>query len=166
MRNSGARYDARSADRARADTDLDRISAGIDQRLRAFPGRDIAGDDLHGVGEPLDAIDRFQHPRGMAVRGIDHDHIDAGVDQPLGALVTALADRGRRRHPQASLRILAGERMGNRLLHVLDRDQPDAAVLFVDHQKLFDAVLVQHPLGLLLADTFAHRDQVFMRHQL
>ena len=31
--------------------------------------------------------------------------------------------------------------------------------------KLFDAVLVQHPLRLVLADALAHRDEVFMRHQ-
>ena len=100
------------------------------------------------------------------MRGIDHDQIDAGVDQPLGALVTALADRGRRRDPQSPLRILAGERMGDRLLHVLHRDQPDTAILIVDHQELFDAMLVQHPLGFVLADALAHRDEVFMRHQL
>jgi len=30
----------------------------------------------------------------MAVRGVDHDEIDAGIDQPLGALEAAIADRG------------------------------------------------------------------------
>ena len=55
--------------------------------------------------------------------------------------------------------------MGDRLLHVLDGDQADAAILIVDDEQLFDAMLVQHPLGLVLADAFAHRDEVFMRHQ-
>ena len=108
LRHADAGDDARGADRARADADLDRVGAGIDQRLRALVGRDIAGDHLHGVGEPLDAVDRFQHARGMAVRGIDHDQIDAGVDQPLGALEAALADRGRGGDAQPALRVLAG----------------------------------------------------------
>ena len=55
--------------------------------------------------------------------------------------------------------------MRDRLFHVLDGDQADAAVLVVDHQQLFDAVLVQHPLRLVLADALAHRDEVFVRHQ-
>ena len=166
LRHADAGDDARGADRARADADLDRVGAGIDQRLRALFGGDIAGDHLHGVGEPLDAVDGFQHARGVAVRGIDHDEVDAGIDQQLGALIAALADRGRRGHAQAALRVLAGERMGDRLFHVLDGDQADAAILIVDHDQLFDAMLVQHPLRLVLADALAHRDEVFVRHQL
>ena len=147
------------------DADLDRVGAGIDQRLRAFGGGDIAGDDLHGVGQPLDAVDRVQHARGMAMRGVDHDQVDAGIDQPLGALETVLADGGRGGDAQPALRVLAGERMRDRLLHVLDGDQTDAAILVVDDQQLLDAMLVQHPLGLVLADALAHRDEILVRHQ-
>ena len=99
------------------------------------------------------------------MRGIHHDQIDAGIDQPLGALEAALADGGRGGDAQPALRILAGERMRDRLLHVLHGDQADAAILVVDHQQLLDAMLVQHPLRLVLADALAHRDQVFVRHQ-
>ncbi len=56
--------------------------------------------------------------------------------------------------------------MSDGLFHVLDGDQADAAILIVDHQQLFDAMLVQHPLGLVLADILPHRDEVFVRHQL
>ncbi len=100
------------------------------------------------------------------MRGVDDDEVDAGVDQPLGALVTGFADGGGGCDPEPSLRVLAGERMGDRLLHVLYGDQSDAAVLIVDHEQLFDAMLVQHPLGLVLAHAFAHRDEVLVRHQL
>ena len=99
------------------------------------------------------------------MRGIDHDQIDAGIDQQFGALKAALADGGRGRDAQSALRVLAGQRMRDRLFHVLDGDQADAAILIVDDQQLFDAMLVQHPLRLVLADAFAHRDEVFMRHQ-
>ena len=102
----------------------------------------------------------------MAVRGVDHDHVDAGIDQPLGALEAVVADRGRGGDAQAALLVLAGERMRDRLLDVLDGDQADAAILVVDHQQLLDAVLVQQALGLVLADALAHRDEVFVRHQL
>ena len=101
----------------------------------------------------------------MAVRGVDHDKIDTRVDQPLGTLEAAFAHGGRGRDTQTSLRILAGQRMRDRLLHVLDGDQPDAAVLVVDDQQFFDAMLVQHALGFILADALAHGHEVFLRHQ-
>ena len=80
--------------------------------------------------------------------------------------ISGFADRGGGGDAQAALRVLAGERMGDGLFHVLDGDQADAAILIVDHQQLLDAMLVQHPLGLVLADALAHRDEVFVRHQL
>ena len=87
----------------------------------------------------------------MAVRGIDDDEIDAGVDQPLGAREALVADRGRGRDAQPALLVLAGVRIGDRLLDVLDGDQADAAVVVVDDQQLLDAVLVQQALGFFLA---------------
>ena len=56
---------------------------------------------------------------------------------------------------QAALLVLAGVGMLLRLLDVLDRDQADAAVVVVDDQQLLDAVLMQQPLGFLLADADA-----------
>ena len=165
MRHPDAGDNPGGADRTGTDTDLDRIGAGIDQRLRAFHGGDIAGDHLHGIGEPLDAVDGLQHPRGVTVRGVDHDDVDPGVNQPLGPPETALADSGGCCDAQPALRILAGQGMRDRLLHVLDGDEADAAVLIVHHQQFFDSVLVQHPLGFILADAFAHRHQILVRHQ-
>ena len=102
----------------------------------------------------------------MAVRGVDHDEIDAGLDQPLGAQEAFVADRGGGGDAQPALLVLAGVRIGDRLLDVLHGDQPDAAILLVDHQQLLDAVLVQQALGLVLADALAHGDQPLLGHQL
>ena len=102
----------------------------------------------------------------MAVRGVDHHQIDAGLDQRLGAREALVADRGGGRDAQAALLVLAGVRIGDGLLDVLDRDQADAAVLAVDHQKLLDAVLMQQTLGFVLADAFAHGDELVLGHQL
>ena len=129
LRHADAGDDARGADRARADADLDRVRAGIDQRLRAFGGRDVAGHHLHLVGQPLDAVDGVEHVLRMAVRGVDDDEIDAGLDQPLGAVEALVADRGRGGDAQAALLVLAGVRIGDRLLDVLHGDQADAAIL-------------------------------------
>ena len=102
----------------------------------------------------------------MAVGGVDHDQIDAGIDQPLGAGEAVIADAGRRRDAQAPLLVLAGIGMQLRLLDVLDRDQPDAAIVVVDHDQLLDAMLVEEPLGLLHVDTLLDGDELLLGHQL
>ena len=101
----------------------------------------------------------------MAVRGVDDEQVDAGVDQPLGALEAVVADAGRGGDAQAALRVLGGVRVELRLLDVLDGDQADAVAVAVDDQQLFDAVLVQQALGLVLVDVLLDRDQVFAGHQ-
>ena len=104
--------------------------------------------------------------RGMAVRGVDHDKVDAGVDQGFAARKTRFADAGCGGDPQAALLVLAGVGMGHRLLDVLDGDEADAAVIGIDNQELLDAVLMQEALGFVLADALAHRDQLLLGHQL
>ena len=101
----------------------------------------------------------------MAVRGVDDEAIDAGRDQPLGALEALVADSGRRGDAQPPLGVLGGVRMLGRLLDVLDRHQPDAAVVLVDDDELLDAVLMQQPPRLVLADALADGDDL-ARHQL
>ena len=160
LRHADAGDDARRADRAGTDADLDGVGAAIDQRLGAFGGGDVAGDDLHLVRLPLDAGDRVEHVLRMAMRGVDHDKVDARRDQRLGAGKALVADRGGGGDAQAALLVLAGVRIGDRLLDVLHRDQADAAVLRIDHQQLLDAVLVQQALGFVLADALAHRDEL------
>ncbi len=167
LRHADAGDDARGADRAGPmPTLIASAPASISACAPSFVAM-LPAIDLHGVGKLLDAVDRVQHAGGMAVRGVDHD---AGRRRRRSARSVRskplVADRGGRGHAQPALLVLAGVRMGDRLFDILDGDQADAAILVVDHQQLFDAVLVQHPLRLVLADALAHRDQVFLRHQL
>src|SRR5262249_30205576 len=145
LRHADAGDDARRADRAWTDADLDRIGAGPDQGFRSFGGRDIAGDHLHRIRHALDPRHRVEHAPRMAVRGVDDQKIDAGIDQALAAHVTGLADRSRGRDPQPPLLVFAGVRMRHRFFYVLHRDQTDATISAVDHKKFLDAVLMQEP---------------------
>jgi hypothetical protein len=52
------------------------------------------------------------------------------------------------------------------LLDVLDRDQADAAIVLIDHEKFLDAVLVQQLLGFPHRHILAHRDEAVLGHQL
>ena len=91
----------------------------------------------------LDPLDAVEHALGMAVRGVHHQHVDAGLDQQLDALVGALAHADRGADAQLALRVLAGVRVLGLLEDVLHRDQALQAPLLVDHQHALEAVLVQ-----------------------
>ena len=157
--------DTRGADRSRTDSHLDGIGTTIDQRPGALGGRDIAGDDLNLVRLPFDPRHRVQHVFGMSVRGVDHHKIDARGDERLGAGKALVANGRGCGDAQAALLVLAGIGIGHRLFDILHRDQADAAILRVHHQKLLDTVLVQQALGFVLAHAFADGDQL-LRHQL
>src|SRR5215472_12847126 len=62
--------------------------------------------------------------------------------------------------------IRARERVGLRLVHVLDRDQPDAAIGIVHHQQFLDAVMVQQAARLVGADAGGDGNEPVPRHQL
>ena len=71
---------------------------GVDQRLRAGAGGDVAADDLDAVVAAevlLHPGDHVEHRALVAVRGVDDEHVDTGVDQQPGALVGVLADAER-----------------------------------------------------------------------
>ena len=92
--------------------------------------------------------------------------VDLGRHQRLGPREPVLADPGRRRGAQPAQLVLVGQRMRLRLVHVLDGDQPDAAILVVHHQQLLQPVPVQQLPRLVAVDLGADRDQVLPRHQL
>ena len=101
----------------------------------------------------------------MAVGGVDDDEVHLGIDQALGAGDAGVADAGRGGDAQAAVIVLGGIGVEPALLDVLDRDQPDAAVVVVDDQELLDAVLVEEALGLDRVDRVADRDQIVAGHQ-
>ena len=85
--------DPRGADRAGADADLHGVRTRIDQGPGPIVGRHVTGDDLDPVGLATKPGDRLQDIGIVPVRGVDHHHVDAGVDKGHGALETAVAHR-------------------------------------------------------------------------
>ena len=94
----------------------------------------------------LDDMDR------MAMRGIDHDRIDAGIDQELGAakpsspVPVAAATRKR---PCSSLAALGWCAAFSMSVTVI---RPTHLIIVVDDDQLLDAVLVQQPARLVAVD--------------
>ena len=143
-RHADAGDDARRADRAGADADLHRVDAGVDQRLRALGGRDVAGDQVD-VGETAGGsrADHVEHALRVAVGGVDDQHVDVGGDQRLGPLHRVLRDADGRAAAQPAERVLRRVRVLDRLLDVLDGDQALQPEVAVDDEQLLDLVLVE-----------------------
>ena len=99
----------------------------------------------------------------MAVRGVDHDGVDAGFHQGFDTLFRALAHAHRRAHAQAAGGVTRGKREAGLLGDVLHRDQALEFVLVVNDQQAFQLELVQQRLGFLGAGAFVHRDQLVAR---
>ncbi len=102
----------------------------------------------------------------MAVGGVDHHHVDPRLHQGQGALEAGVADRGGRPDQQTALGVLGRMGVGLGLLHVLDGDQADGAVVLVHHDQALDLVAAQQRPRLGLADPLTHGDQVLVGHQL
>jgi hypothetical protein len=101
LRHADARDDARGADRARTDADLDTasapasISALVPSGVATLPA--MMRTELDSFLGPRHGV---EHTLRMAVRGVDHQQVDARIDQPLGALEPVFADARRRRDAQ------------------------------------------------------------------
>ena len=80
--------------------------------------------------------------------------------KPLSPTVVAAATRSR---PCSSLQAFGLATAFSMSLTVI---RPTQRYCVVDHQQLLDAVLVQQPLGLVLVDALAHRDELVLGHQL
>ena len=106
--------------------------------LRRLGGGDVAGDDLDLVRHLLDPLDRARDLDIMAVRGVDDDAVDPGVDQRLAAREAGIADGRGGGDAQPPFAVLGRVRAGDGLFDVLDGDQPDAMVGIVDDQQFLD----------------------------
>src|SRR5690606_8110989 len=82
-------HDARGADGARADADLDGVGAGLDQRQRGRAGGDVAADHIDLRVVLLDPAHAFDHAAAVAVCGVDHDGVHTGLDQGFDAFFGA-----------------------------------------------------------------------------
>ena len=156
------------ADGAGPDSYLERVHAGPDQRIGGLPGDDVTAYQLR-VGEFAPQLPDYpDHPLGMGVGGVHHQHVRPRVEKGGGPLQVVFRHADRAAHQQSPLRVLAGVGVFPRFLDVLDGDQPHQLVMLVDHQQFFDPVLMKQLFRFLQADAGFHGDQFFppLGHQL
>ena len=164
--HAGAGDDAGGADRAGAHAHLHRAHPGGDEVGGPLVGPHVAGDELEvGVGG-AHLLDGLAHALGVAVRGVHHHHVHLRLDEGGHALEGVGGDAHRRPDPQPAERVLAGVRVLDLLLDVLDGDEALEVEVAVHHQELLHLVLVEDLLRLLEGRAHRDRDEVLLRHQL
>ncbi len=136
-------------------------------RARVPSPRGHVADDQLDLGEALAQLRRgVEHAAAVGVRGVEDEEVHLGLDQRRGALQVVARGADRRADAQAPELVLAGVRVLDRLLDVLDRDQPLEVAGLVDDEHLLDAVLVELGLGLFERRPLGDGDQVLLGHQL
>ena len=160
LRYARARDDARGADGARPDPDLDAIHAQRDQFARAFIRADVADDQLHVRQRILDRFDRIDHAQAVRMRRIDREHVDLAAHQFLRALEKVAGGADRRARAQTALFVFGGVRILELLLNVLDRDQTLQKIVIVHHEQFLHAMPVQNFFRLIERRAHGNGDQV------
>jgi hypothetical protein len=168
VRRVGHQHARAGREAARADPCLHAVGAGVDQRLGALAGGDVAGQHLHVArgGVALEPLDHVEHEPGVAVGDVGHEDVDAGLDQGGGALpgVAEVADR--RADEQAAVGVLAGVRVLLGAHEVLDGDQPGELAVGVDERQPLALVLAQDRGGVLARDADRRGDERHRRHDV
>ena len=103
LRNAHTGHDARGADGAGPDAHLHGVGAGLQHGAGAFIGRHVARDELAIRERALDGGHGIQNVLGVAVRGVEHEHVNARGDEGGGALLTFRAHADGRADAQAAL---------------------------------------------------------------
>ena len=161
LRHADAGDDARRADRAGADADLDRVdAASISAARRLARWRRCRRsarrrDSARAASRPCRA-----RPASGRARCRRPARRRSPATSASARSSVSLADADRRADAQPAERVLAGVRILDQLLDVLDGDQPLQPVVVVDHQQLLDLVLVEDLARLVERRADRHRDQV------
>src|SRR4029078_776681 len=128
----------RRAAPARADADLDAVDAALEEESRPFGSGD-AGVNQLSVPETLAHLaNRPVHHDRVAVRDIDDEDVDTGLDQLRGAfeVITGGPEGGADTKP--ALLVSRGERQAPLLDQILRRHQTEKGAVRTDQRKLLD----------------------------
>ena len=120
---AGAGYHPGGTDRAWPDADLKAVDPEGDKVARAFVGGNVPGDELHLRQAVTYRLDRFHDPLGVAVGGVDGQHVGLRLSHLHGALQEIAGGANRRANPQAPLLIFRGPGVLQFFLDIFYGDQ-------------------------------------------
>ena len=96
MRHAYTRHDPGGTDRGWSHPHLDAVSPGLNEGSRPFGSGHVAGHEVQRRERVLERVDRLNHTGGVAVGGINHEHVHASPHQGLRPRFPILARPHRR----------------------------------------------------------------------
>ncbi len=168
LRNADTGDHAGGADGARTHANLDGVDSGVDHGLCALTRRHVAADDIDALesGIGLETANHVEGELGLTVSGIDHEHVHAGLHQGGGTVVGIAQETDAGGNAQTALLVLGGIRVLLGLDEVLHGDQTGQVAFGVDQRQLFDLVLGQQVVGVLLGDVGRTGNQMLAGHHV
>ena len=163
LRHADTGDNARGANRARANADLDRIRTGFSQCQRSRTRGDVAADHVNVRVVLFDPANPFDHAVAVTMCRIHHDGVNPGANQGFNALFGARAYAHSRTYAQTPCAVARCIRETGLLGDVFDGDQAFELESLVDHQQTFQLVFVQQRFGLLGRGAFRHGDEPLAR---
>ena len=161
LRDANTGNDTRRADGARADTDLDSVSAVVDESLGSVTGSDVAADHLNVRVVLLNPVDAVQHALGVAVSGINAEDVNAGFNQRFDTLFSAGTDGNGSAAEELAGGVVSGVRKFSSLDDIADRHQAGELELIVNDQNALETMLVHQSLGFFEGGALLHNDEAF-----
>lgn len=148
-------------DGSRAHTNPQRIRTRHNQLRRLFPGDDVTRNDLQVGVRRLDPLDKVDLVVGIALRRVEHDHVQTGLDQQGQAVLVAGpgADGG------ATVQLLGlGHLAREGVVLVLEqigtRDERNKVSVRVHNRQLAALAVPQNRVGLFERDASLGGDEV------
>ena len=166
LRYADAADDARGADGAWADADLDSMGAGLSESDRRLACRDVAGNDVN-LREMLDDVLRHvDDALGVAMGGIDHNDVNTGLSELLHAREIALSAGNGCGDAETELIVTVVGRVLvlDETLHISERVETYDAPLLVNERELADLVLSHDLIRLLERSAGLRRDHRLLHH--
>ena len=166
LRHADTGHHTGGTDGAGADADLHAVRARLNEGAGTLCGGHVARDQLHVGIERLDAAHTLQDIMGMAVGGVQRQHVGPRFHQSGHPVqhVGGNADGGA--HQQASFVVAGGIGVDLGLFNVLDGDQALEMELIVHNGELFHLVAPEDLLGLLQRGALLCGDQVVLSHHV
>mmetsp|Transcript_8410 Transcript_8410/g.38241 ORF Transcript_8410/g.38241 Transcript_8410/m.38241 type:complete len:331 (+) Transcript_8410:1393-2385(+) len=129
----------RGADGAGTHADAESVGASLEEPLRLELGHDVTADDVELGDVRLEPLDHLNLVHGVALGGVEDDHVHTLRGESLGALLVRRAGADRGAAEEAALLVERGRAGGREELLRLDRragHQAHELALVVDHREL------------------------------
>ena len=164
MRDTHTGHDARCADRTGTDAHFHRVGAGFRQHFCGLSRGNVAHHDVY-VGEfRLGFFEFFDNALGVAVRRVDDDGIDTGIDQRFDAFHRVGCHPYAGGYTQTAFRILTSHGFVFGLRDILISNESDQSTVGVYHGKFLNFVLLQNFTRARKIGGRVGRHEVFARH--